>query len=408
MANSAWELALELAEGSFSIDAATHVPGIAHEIADMLSRKYDPDKLFVLPPALAHLAETEAKVAELNDMLESLTLDKEQLDKLLADCSNINGVLQSAPANAAMALREAAGRIEIGLYGNHVPKTVKNFATLCAGDSGEGVMPLTFNLYGEPSAPVIDTVTPLSASQLEVGYSSPADTGGDLIEKYLVEYTANTSVNAWTANEANITFSISNIAGNDSYGFWRLTLKSYMAPRNLASTKALASVADSSALMRLRRSVSAASNRRPPPSPTPPGALLSRKSRSKSGSNLGMGMSGTPEVRDLGSSNSIGRSGKSGMSSAGSPVSPPSPIPSPPSPAAGGLFGRVRAPPSPPPRAPPRAPPGARPARVSSSSAAKRAERVSPSADAHERMNCCDCGCLPSHHSPTFSCHSAK
>ena len=43
-------------------------------------------------------------------------------------------------------------------------------------------------------------VTPLSASQLEVDYSFSADTGGDLIEKYLVEYTANTSVDAWSIN----------------------------------------------------------------------------------------------------------------------------------------------------------------------------------------------------------------
>jgi hypothetical protein len=53
------ELALDIALGNYQPLAMEHVPGIANSVADMLSRKHDPTKDYVLPTVLANVPETK-------------------------------------------------------------------------------------------------------------------------------------------------------------------------------------------------------------------------------------------------------------------------------------------------------------------------------------------------------------
>ena len=52
------ELALEVADGAFSPEFVQHIPGAANTIADMLSRRLQPGKQFVLPKALQGIPQT--------------------------------------------------------------------------------------------------------------------------------------------------------------------------------------------------------------------------------------------------------------------------------------------------------------------------------------------------------------
>ena len=51
------ELALDLSQASYAIDVAEHVSGLTNTIADVLSRKYQEDKTFVLPSPLKYAFE---------------------------------------------------------------------------------------------------------------------------------------------------------------------------------------------------------------------------------------------------------------------------------------------------------------------------------------------------------------
>ena len=47
------ELALDISDSVYEPQLAEHIPGISNIVADMLSRKFDPEKKYTLPPLLA-------------------------------------------------------------------------------------------------------------------------------------------------------------------------------------------------------------------------------------------------------------------------------------------------------------------------------------------------------------------
>ena len=58
----AWELALDLADASYSIDFLQHVAGLANVTADTLSRKWQPDKKFEIPSLLTNAVEVKPPI----------------------------------------------------------------------------------------------------------------------------------------------------------------------------------------------------------------------------------------------------------------------------------------------------------------------------------------------------------
>ena len=51
------ELALDIASSAFAPTLAEHVPGIANDVCDILSRRFEPGKAFVIPRCLAQVPE---------------------------------------------------------------------------------------------------------------------------------------------------------------------------------------------------------------------------------------------------------------------------------------------------------------------------------------------------------------
>ena len=53
------EIALDTADEIYEPQIASHVPGIANVVADTLSRRFDPAKVYSVPPPLAHAVEVQ-------------------------------------------------------------------------------------------------------------------------------------------------------------------------------------------------------------------------------------------------------------------------------------------------------------------------------------------------------------
>lgn len=94
-------------------------------------------------------------------------------------------------------------------------------SSILGQDSGMGIAPLSFQVLDSPDAPVIRSLVPRSASQLELVFA-PQNNGGADVHKYLVEYSTDSNF----GYVSNLTFTITNAAGNDSNGFWRMSFDS--------------------------------------------------------------------------------------------------------------------------------------------------------------------------------------
>jgi hypothetical protein len=86
--------------------------------------------------------------------------------------------------------------------------------------NSNGVNPLWFYLVGESSAPVIDSVKSTSSSQLEIKFTPPTSDGGDSIDKYVIEYTSNST--AFASSVEYVTISIWNADAADTQGYFTI------------------------------------------------------------------------------------------------------------------------------------------------------------------------------------------
>lgn len=95
-------------------------------------------------------------------------------------------------------------------------------STTTVQNDGLGVVPMSFALYGAPSAPTIHSAVALSANELLLQLAPPTDAGGGVIEKYLIEYSTN-ATSAFGVSVQTTSFRIYNTKpANDTEGYWRI------------------------------------------------------------------------------------------------------------------------------------------------------------------------------------------
>lgn len=119
-------------------------------------------------------------------------------------------------------------------------------STVTVQNAGTGVVPMSFNLWSEPSAPAIASAVARSANQLELQVVAPADVGGGKVEKYLVEYTTNVTA-AFSVSTQTVSFRLFNNAGNDTLGYWRIGfqgLQSALLPWGASAAQVAAALND--------------------------------------------------------------------------------------------------------------------------------------------------------------------
>jgi len=88
-------------------------------------------------------------------------------------------------------------------------------------NDGMGVIPLSLSIIGESSKPSIASIEAASGSQLAIQVTPPADNGGSVINKFVVEHTTN-STGFFDSSRRSISFRMYNKAGNDTEGFWKI------------------------------------------------------------------------------------------------------------------------------------------------------------------------------------------
>jgi len=97
-------------------------------------------------------------------------------------------------------------------------------SSITVQNDGMGVIPMSFNLIGEPSAPILISAAASSASQIALHFAPSQDNGGSKIRKYAVEYTTN-ATGAFRSSVRSFGWRMYNEihSANDTEGYWRVS-----------------------------------------------------------------------------------------------------------------------------------------------------------------------------------------